>query len=784
MSRKHPEGFFLSENSSKARLREAENARNNRTEIVKAYSQGKVSRRDLIKWGLITTGGMLAPIHGLNPFVKSAYAGSLNGPTGAPPSPGLNGLAFTQPMLRFELLDRNPISAASPAPTALANQTPINMAPALGGGLGPMEGRPPGQDWAHQRFDEFAPQVLIEATQEGAKINTKNGQSIHPKFHPNLPDQGPLAMWTFNGTIPPKLAIGRYGEPIIFRHHNQLPADVTQNGGFGRHTISTHEHNGHHGAENDGFTGAFFFPGQFYDYHWPIILAGHDSINVDATDPMAGSPTDAGGINKVPGDWHETMSTHWFHDHMFSFTSQNVYKGNAAMFNIYSALDRGNEELNDGVNLRLPSGSAKSWGNLDYDINIMLADKAWDANGQLYFDIFQLDGFIGDVMTVNLCYKPFFEVERRKYRFRILNASVSRFFKYGLSDGSPMVQIANDGNLMPQPVPQIVSDEQGIAERYDWIIDFSRYNLGDKVWLVNVCEHQDGKKPAADRSIADALAGKSSDPCVGKILEFRITANPAKPDLSQIPAQMIPNPDLSNIPVVRERTFEFGSGAKSLTDPNDKDPWGVKTDGGTMLQADYGRVSAAPTPGTREIWTLKNAGAGWDHPVHIHFEEGQILARNGSAANVPAWEKGRKDVYRLRPGGSVTLTMQFREFYGMFMEHCHNTVHEDHAMLVRWELDRGLVPMPTPIPTPQGVGYIASTTLPTAFSEPSGGAAPKSGSGANGGGKGGNGGGGLDNGNGNGATGGSGKGSSGASGKGSSSTTTSGKGSSGGGKSK
>ncbi len=232
MSRKHPEGFFLSENSSKARLREAEDARKNRAEIVKAYSQGKISRRDLVKWGLITTGGMLAPIHGLNPFVNSAYAASLNGPTGAPPSPGLNGLAFTQPMLRFEVLDRNPITACNPAPTALSNQTPITCAPELGGGLGPMEGRPPGQDWAHQRFNEFAPQVFIEATQEGAKINTKNGQSIHPKFHPNLPDQGPLAMWTFNGTIPPKLAIGRYGEPIIFRHHNQLPADVTKNGGF------------------------------------------------------------------------------------------------------------------------------------------------------------------------------------------------------------------------------------------------------------------------------------------------------------------------------------------------------------------------------------------------------------------------------------------------------------------------------------------------------------------------------------------------------------------------
>ena len=105
------------------------------------------------------------------------------------------------------------------------------------------------------------------------------------RFHPKLPIQNPNSVWTFNGTIPPKLVMGRYGEPILFRHHNGLPADVTQNGGFGRHTISTHEHNGHHGAENDGFTGAFFFPGQFYDYHWPIVLAGHDSMNTDATDP-------------------------------------------------------------------------------------------------------------------------------------------------------------------------------------------------------------------------------------------------------------------------------------------------------------------------------------------------------------------------------------------------------------------------------------------------------------------------------------------------------------------
>ncbi len=750
------DGFFLSEKSSKARIREAENARKNRAEILKAFSQGKVTRRELVKWGLITAGGALAPIHGLNPFVSSAYADGGSGiPTGMPPSPLFGVLPFSTPMPRFDVIPRgtNPMGGdLTPIPQAQANQTQQPLDPALVGGqtglTGPIEGRPPGAIWAHQRFTQFTPQISIEMSQAQAQTNTvynpgvasNMNSGINPatpiplKFHPGLPTQNPNSVWTFNGTIPPKLVMARYGEPLLFRHHNKLPADVTQNAGFGRNTISTHEHNGHHGAENDGFTGAFFFPNQFYDYHWPIVLGGWTTINTAATDPRAGSPADNGGINKVPGDWRETMSTHWFHDHMFTFTSQNVYKGNAAMFNIYSALDRGDETVNDGVNLRLPSGSSngKGWGNLDYDVNLMLNEKAFDANGQLFMDIFQFDGFIGDVMCVNLTYKPYFEVERRKYRFRILNASVSRFFKYGLSDGSAMIQIANDGNLLPTPVVQTVSDEQGIAERYDWVIDFSRYNIGDKVWMVNVCEHQDGKKPSADLTIAQALSGQSADPCVGKFLEFRIVRNPATPDVSQVPNVLIPNPDLSNIPVTRQRTFEFGSGASQplpASDPaayttgagGQTGPWGVKVDNtGAMLNASFGRVSAAPQYGTREIWTLKNGGGGWDHPIHIHFEEGQILARNGSASNVPAWEKGRKDVYRLRPGGSVTLTMQFRDWGGMFMEHCHNTVHEDNAMLVRWEIDDGgapfLRPLPTPIPSPQGVSFVAPDDIaPTAF---------------------------------------------------------------------
>jgi manganese oxidase len=729
--------IYLPSNASKARLREAERARNHRAEIVRELSWGRISRRELLKLGLFTGAGMLAPIRGLNPFVAN---GSAAIPTGAPRSPRFGCTPFSQPMPRFDVIPRNSASCLNPVPTAEANVALQPVDPRLGGGLGPIEGRPPGPIWAHQLFDKFPPQISIEMTQTGACTNFIYRPEVVPalncginpsiglplRFHPLWPNQNSSAMWTFNGTIPPKLVQARYGEPILFRHHNGLTAAVTDNGGFGRHTITTHEHNGHHGAENDGFTGAFFFPNQFYDYHWPIVLAGHFTINTGATDRRASAPDDHGGLTNVPGDWHETMSTHWFHDHMFSFTAQNVYKGNAAMFNIYSGLDRGAEDIDDGINLRLPSGRAdttgKVWGNLDYDVNLMIADKAFSEDGQLFFDIFEFDGFLGDVMTVNFAYDPYFEVERRKYRFRILNASVSRFFKIALANApgaaQPIVQIANDGNLLPNPVTLLALDEMGIAERFDVVIDFSPYNLGDRLYFVNLAEHEDGRGVKDDLSLSAALSGQSQDPCVGKFLEFRIVRDPAKPDVSRVPATLIPNPDLSAIPVVRERTFQFGRGANlPSSDPNTafRGPWGIETDGGDMLAADYNRVSAAPQFGAREIWHLVNGGGGWDHPVHIHFEEGLILARNGSASRVPAWEKGRKDVYRLRPDGTVTISLQFRDWGGMFMEHCHNTMHEDNAMLLRWEISGTgapvLRPLPTPVPTPQGVKFEDSYDL-------------------------------------------------------------------------
>jgi hypothetical protein len=103
----------------------------------------------------------------------------------------------------------------------------------------------------------------------------------------------------------------------------------------------------------------------------------------------------------------------------------------------------------------------------------------------------------------------------------------------------------------------------------------------------------------------------------------------------------------------------------------------------------------------------------WSHNVHIHFEEGRILRRDGKAP--PEWEKwARKDVYRLGnmddSGSSLDIAIRFREFAGTYMTHCHNTTHEDHAMLMRFDVENPgqLKTFLTPEPQWNGTSYSES----------------------------------------------------------------------------
>src|SRR5215472_15124582 len=413
---------------SKTSLREAETAARNRREIIAA----QLTRRDLMKMGLLTGAGYLIPKHGLSARPKKSDGGHDNTPVSPPTR------SFIEPLAIMPVAQ--PVSSLSPAPTVCPNT-------AAG------EGR----TRCHQALAQFPPQKLYEVTQESALVS----------MSADLPLQ---TLWTFNGITPGATYHANYGEPILVRNFNNLP---TSNGGFGKPSVTTHLHNGHTPSESDGDPCDFFEIGHFYDQHYPNILAG------SLSDHQPG------------GDINESLSTLWYHDHRVDFTSQNVYKGLFGFYLLFNQLDSGYET----TGFRLPSGN--------FDVPMVFSDKVFDSNsGLLAFDLFNLDGILGDKFLVNGKIQPFFQVHPRWYRFRWLDGGPSRFYQFYLTDlhnlGATNTYwvIANDGNLLPTPV-QVQSVRIAPAERVDVIIDFSKF-AGRTIYLENRLTQLNGQGPVDD----------------------------------------------------------------------------------------------------------------------------------------------------------------------------------------------------------------------------------------------------------------------------------------------
>jgi FtsP/CotA-like multicopper oxidase with cupredoxin domain len=600
--------------SKKDRRREKETreAAKNRREIIAA----QLSRRDLMKMGLLTGAGLLVAKSGLSVRARTA-AGSFSG--GMPSSPPTR--PFVQPFARMTV--KQPVASLNPTPTVVPNS--------LAG-----EGR----TVSHQALAQFPPVKFYEVEQRLTNISV----------HPDLPLQ---PLWGFDGLVPGPLYVERYGQPILVRNHNNLPPDG-QNGGFGKNRVTTHLHNGHTPSESDGFPCYYFGRGEFYDHHYPNVLAGVNSTH-----------------QSVGGDIQEAMSTLWYHDHMLDFTSQNVYKGLAGMYLLFNDFDTGDETSG----FHLPSFGDGAGDDSNFDVPMVFADQLYDNDsGQIVMDTFNFDGVLGDRFLVNGKVQPVMHVHPRRYRFRWLDAGPSRFYQLFLTDtSSPNTrikfhQITTDGNLLERPV-EVESVRIGVAERADVIIDFSKY-AGKTLYIENRLEQQDGRGPTGNV----LAAGR------GNLILKIVVDLPPVADNSVDPATITKFyglPSKTATPrITRNFTFDRSGGNWTINNRS--------------MDPECQEVRARVQKNSVEHWVVNNNSGGWQHPAHIHFEEFQFLSVNGQPPpSQPLVLNGRKDVIRLEHNMQTKAFFRFRDFTGKYPFHCHNVVHEDHAMMLIWEIVDG-----------------------------------------------------------------------------------------------
>jgi FtsP/CotA-like multicopper oxidase with cupredoxin domain len=612
--------------------RRALRAFNERQELVRAG----LTRRDLVRMGLMTGGGvgggLLVAEKSLAQGLRSSDAlGSL-----PPLTP------FVEPLPILPVLPQRDVSELLPAPTIEPNGV-TNPATGL-----PFEGRTE----PHQSEDRFPPQVFLQ---------TRMGANTNAKVHPALPAQ---TVWGFNlggedfSTDPPlspgPVLVLRYGMPTVVRRFNALPPPA-QNGGFGVPEVSTHLHNFHSAPDSDGgpcdpVQQRFFFRGQYYDYFYNMQFAGWNSTN-----PPNGNIQEADGFL-------------WYHDHRVSHTAENTYKGLVGPAIAFNDFDTGDES----TGLHLPSFP-------EFDVPLLLAD------GLLAFDTFNTDGILGNTFLVNGKVQPFFEVSKRRYRFRVLDLGPSRFYEFfltnpdNLSQRIPFSVIANDGNLLPRPV-LVTSHRLGVAERVDIIVDFAKIAQrfgASRIRLENRLEQDDGRGPTDN--ILPAGQGN-------QMLEFRLVGgavadgsfDPEPVAFPNVPAAAgdavfapISLPDISQVQPRITRMFRFERGDGQ---------WQIN---GRFM--DCTRFRLHPQINTAERWIIQNSSGGWQHPIHIHLEEFRILSRNGRPVGPGNVEFSRKDVMQLRDE-SIEVLVRFRDFRGGYPLHCHNTVHEDHQMMLLWDV--------------------------------------------------------------------------------------------------
>lgn len=382
-----------------------------------------------------------------------------------------------------------------------------------------------------------------------------------------------------------------------------------------------------------------------------------------------------------------TTGNMWYHDHALGFTRLNLLAGLVGAYKVVNpALEHP---------FRLPKKT--------FDRQLVVMDKSFTKSGRIYINStgdnpsihpeWQPEYF-GDVVIVNGKAWPYMKVQRRKYRFRIINTSNARFYRFALDNGMGFTQIGADSFYFEKPV-QLKEILVAPSEIIDVILDFAK-SKANHVIMTNsaVYPFPDGD-PVNDRN--------------GKVMKFVIGRRRVK-DEARIPTRLVRVEKLQPQQASASRYIVLYEYDSPTGDP-------------THLLLNFvdftAPVTEKPKHGTTEIWRVVNLTPD-NHPLHIHVAAFQVLSQQkldridelaacalkhkgveachvdsyatGAAELPPANEAGWKNVFKMQPSYVTTILVRFslidmRPFpFDPSVEpgyayHCHILDHEDNDMM-------------------------------------------------------------------------------------------------------
>lgn len=379
----------------------------------------------------------------------------------------------------------------------------------------------------------------------------------------------------------------------------------------------------------------------------------------------------------------------YYHDHAMGLTRVNILAG---LFGAYIIRHKEVE-----TPLGLPSGD-------EFDRTLIVVDRSFRTNGSIYMDtkgnnpsvhpVWQPEYF-GDVIIVNGKAWPYMNVRRRKYRFRIINSSNARFFKFFFSNGLRFIHVASDSVYNEESV-MVKEILMGPSEISDVVVDFSKSKSNSVILHNGAAYPFPGGDPVNENN--------------SKVMKFIISGK-REYDSSRVPKKLLkyPAPKLSEVSKTRYiAMYEYASAideplhlyinALSYDDP----------------------VTEKPKVGTTEIWNVINLTED-NHPLHIHLGLFKVLDQTnitnidefrdcmnklnnaekcniekyatGKKLSVEPYEKGWKNVYKMQPGVLTKIIVKFAYIHTNasypfdataepgYVYHCHILDHEDNVMM-------------------------------------------------------------------------------------------------------